>query len=59
MPGKTLLLAPYDPAWPAADAREKLRVAEAVGWDKPAYSEAKGPFIEAPPRGEGPPGGGA
>lgn len=29
-----------------AYAREKRRVAEAVGWDKGAYSLAKGPFIE-------------
>jgi GrpB-like predicted nucleotidyltransferase (UPF0157 family) len=37
----------------AAYAREKLRVAEAAGWDKAAYSVAKGPFIEALLRGEG------
>jgi GrpB-like predicted nucleotidyltransferase (UPF0157 family) len=30
-----------------AYAREKLRVAEMVGWDKAAYSLAKGPFIES------------
>ncbi|CAA9293460.1 MAG: hypothetical protein AVDCRST_MAG11-297 [uncultured Gemmatimonadaceae bacterium] len=30
----------------AAYAAEKRRVAEAVGWDKRAYSEAKGPFVE-------------
>ena len=30
-----------------AYAREKLRVAELVGWDKAAYSLAKGPFIES------------
>ena len=29
-----------------AYAREKLRAAEAVGWDKRAYSLEKGPFIE-------------
>ena len=39
----------------AAYAREKLRVADAVGWDKMAYSEAKGPFIETLLRGEEPP----
>jgi GrpB-like predicted nucleotidyltransferase (UPF0157 family) len=38
-----------------AYAREKLRVADAVGWDKMAYSEAKSPFIEALLRGEEPP----
>lgn len=42
-----------------AYAREKLRVAEAVGWNKMAYSEAKSPFIEALLRGEGPPPAGA
>lgn len=31
----------------AAYAAEKLRVAEAVGWDKAEYSIRKGPFIEA------------
>ena len=35
-----------DPALAAAYAAEKLRVAEAVGWDKAAYSLAKGPFVE-------------
>ena len=30
-----------------AYAREKLRVAEMVDWDKAAYSLAKGPFIES------------
>ena len=30
----------------AAYAAEKRRVAEAVGWDKRAYSAAKGPFVE-------------
>lgn len=30
-----------------AYAREKLRVAEIVDWDKAAYSLAKGPFIES------------
>ena len=39
----------------SAYAREKLRVADAVGWDKMAYSEAKGPFIESLLRGDGPP----
>ena len=39
----------------AAYAREKLRVADSVGWNKMAYSEAKGPFIEALLRGEEPP----
>lgn len=29
-----------------AYAREKMRVAEAVGWDKGEYSVQKGPFIE-------------
>jgi len=29
-----------------AYAAEKYRVAEAVGWDKGAYSLAKGPFVE-------------
>lgn len=38
-----------------AYAREKLRVAEAVGWNKLAYSEAKSPFVEALLRGEEPP----
>ena len=36
-----------DPALAAAYAAEKRRVADAVGWDKRAYSEAKGPFIRA------------
>jgi GrpB-like predicted nucleotidyltransferase (UPF0157 family)/ADP-ribose pyrophosphatase YjhB (NUDIX family) len=36
-----------DPALAAAYAAEKRRVAEAVGWDKSAYSVAKGPFVEA------------
>jgi GrpB-like predicted nucleotidyltransferase (UPF0157 family) len=31
----------------AAYAREKTRVAEAVGWDKSEYSIQKGPFIRA------------
>ena len=35
-----------DPALAAAYAAEKYRVAEAVGWDKGAYSLAKGPFVE-------------
>jgi GrpB-like predicted nucleotidyltransferase (UPF0157 family) len=30
-----------------AYAREKLRIAEMVDWDKAAYSLAKGPFIES------------
>jgi GrpB-like predicted nucleotidyltransferase (UPF0157 family) len=30
-----------------AYAREKLRIAEKVDWDKGAYSLAKGPFIES------------
>ena len=30
-----------------AYAREKLRIAEMVNWDKAAYSLAKGPFIES------------
>lgn len=30
-----------------AYAREKLRIAEKVNWDKGAYSLAKGPFIES------------
>ena len=36
-----------NPAVREAYAREKLRVAEMVGWDKAAYSLAKGPFIES------------
>ncbi|CAA9329252.1 MAG: Uncharacterised protein family UPF0157 (COG2320) [uncultured Gemmatimonadetes bacterium] len=36
-----------DPALARAYAQEKRRVAEAVGWDKSAYSVAKGPFVEA------------
>ena len=36
-----------DPALARAYAAEKWRVAEAVGWDKGAYSVAKGPFVEA------------
>lgn len=35
-----------DPALAAAYEAEKRRVAEAVAWDKGAYSVAKGPFIE-------------
>ena len=35
-----------DPALAAAYAAEKYRAAEAVGWDKAAYSLAKGPFVE-------------
>ena len=35
-----------DPAVAAAYAAEKQRVAAAVGWDKAAYSVAKGPFVE-------------
>ncbi|MEW5928306.1 MAG: GrpB family protein [Gemmatimonadota bacterium] len=35
-----------DPALAAAYAAEKRRVAVAVGWDKGAYSVAKGPFVE-------------
>lgn len=35
-----------DPAMAAAYAAEKRRVAEAVGWDKRAYSVAKGPFVQ-------------
>ncbi len=35
-----------DPALAAAYAAEKRRVAEAVAWDKAAYSEAKGPFVQ-------------
>lgn len=35
-----------DPALARAYAVEKWRVAEAVGWDKGAYSIAKGPFVE-------------
>lgn len=34
-----------DAALAAAYAAEKLRVADAVAWDKTAYSDAKGPFI--------------
>lgn len=36
-----------DRALADAYAAEKWRVAEAVGWDKGAYSLAKGPFVEA------------
>jgi GrpB-like predicted nucleotidyltransferase (UPF0157 family) len=36
-----------DPALVTAYAAEKQRVAEAVGWDKAAYSVEKGPFIRA------------
>lgn len=35
-----------DPALAAAYAAEKVRVAEAVGWEKGAYSLAKGAFVE-------------
>jgi GrpB-like predicted nucleotidyltransferase (UPF0157 family) len=35
-----------DPALARAYEAEKWRVAEAVGWDKAAYSVAKGAFIE-------------
>ncbi|HEV2735397.1 MAG TPA: GrpB family protein [Longimicrobiaceae bacterium] len=35
-----------DPALREAYAAEKLRVADAVAWDKGAYSVAKGPFVE-------------
>ncbi len=35
-----------DPALARAYSAEKWRVAEAVGWDKRAYSIAKGPFVE-------------
>jgi GrpB-like predicted nucleotidyltransferase (UPF0157 family) len=35
-----------DPALARAYSAEKWRVAEAVGWDKAAYSIAKGPFVE-------------
>ncbi|HEX6039366.1 GrpB family protein [Longimicrobium sp.] len=35
-----------DPALAAAYAAEKQRVADAVDWDKGAYSLAKGPFVE-------------
>jgi GrpB-like predicted nucleotidyltransferase (UPF0157 family) len=35
-----------DASLAAAYAAEKRRVAEAVGWDKPAYSLAKDPFIQ-------------
>lgn len=35
-----------DPALASAYAAEKRRVADAVGWDKGAYSVAKGPFVE-------------
>ena len=36
-----------DPALAAAYAAEKRRVADAVGWDRAAYSLAKGPLVEA------------
>jgi GrpB-like predicted nucleotidyltransferase (UPF0157 family) len=35
-----------DPALREAYAAEKRRVADAVAWDKGAYSVAKGPFVE-------------
>lgn len=35
-----------DPALAAAYEAEKYRVADEVGWDKAAYSLAKGPFVE-------------
>lgn len=35
-----------DPEIAAAYIAEKLRVAELVAWDKAAYSNAKGPFIQ-------------
>ncbi len=35
-----------DTALSTAYAAEKYRVAEAVGWDKSAYSLAKGPFVQ-------------
>lgn len=35
-----------DQALARAYAAEKRRVADAVGWDKAAYSLAKGPFVE-------------
>ncbi|WP_411281890.1 GrpB family protein [Gemmatimonas sp.] len=35
-----------DAALSAAYAAEKYRVAESVGWDKSAYSLAKGPFVQ-------------
>lgn len=35
-----------DPALARAYAAEKRRAADAVGWDKGAYSVAKGPFVE-------------
>ncbi len=36
-----------DPTLAAAYAAEKQRAAQAVGWDKTAYSIEKGPFIQA------------
>jgi GrpB-like predicted nucleotidyltransferase (UPF0157 family) len=35
-----------DPALATAYAAEKQRVADAVGWDKAAYSRAKGFFVQ-------------
>ena len=35
-----------DPVLASAYAAEKIRVADAVGWDKGAYSLAKGAFVE-------------
>ena len=35
-----------DAALSVAYAAEKYRVAESVGWDKGAYSLAKGPFVQ-------------
>jgi GrpB-like predicted nucleotidyltransferase (UPF0157 family) len=37
----------HDPDLVTAYAAEKQRVAEAVAWNKAAYSEAKGPFIRS------------
>jgi GrpB-like predicted nucleotidyltransferase (UPF0157 family) len=35
-----------DPVLAAAYWAEKVRVADAVEWDKASYSEAKGPFVQ-------------
>jgi len=43
----TLRLLADDPEWLARFAAEaRIRVADAVRWDKGAYSSAKGPFVE-------------
>lgn len=53
MPSGRLVLAEHDPAWARAFEVEAAAIhaalgelAVAVGWDKGAYSLAKGPFID-------------